>query len=418
MSAPPTSRRRSRQERRAGANGSEASARNRGFMTWTIGAAPPRRSIRRWPSPRCARHSPATASSSSIPGRTALSPAITGPLTRRARTSPPPIWDPWAGRSRRLSAYNARGRTGALRSSPAMAACKCTASRCRPRHATSCRSSTWSSTILRSAMSGCAHANTAGCRRSSPAFPITIGPPSHARSGRKALRCVILRTWRARCKRHWPLAARRSWRSRPTRIVRLRFTTSAPARAPGPITNRRWTMTELDMNPATLPADAQRLYQEMAARRGAKGEAFGGPYLALLNHPELARRIEELGFFLKFDGALPRTVYQFIVLTVARATGAEYEWQDHVAHARAAGLPADVIDAVASGQTAALPQPYALAHTILKKTLAWQIVPDDLQVQAVTQWGKRGLVEIVVLSGFYQMFAAINQGFDIRPRHG
>jgi 4-carboxymuconolactone decarboxylase len=47
--------------------------------------------------------------------------------------------------------------------------------------------------------------------------------------------------------------------------------------------------------------------------------------------------------------------------------------------------------------------------------MSWQIVPDDLQVQAVTQWGKRGLVEIVVLSGFYQMFAAINQGFDIRP---
>jgi 4-carboxymuconolactone decarboxylase len=179
-------------------------------------------------------------------------------------------------------------------------------------------------------------------------------------------------------------------------------------------------MTELDMNPATLPANAQALYQEMVARRRAKGEAFGGPYLALLNHPELARRIEELGFFLKFDGALPRTVYQFIVLTVARTTGADYEWQDHVAHARAAGLPTDVIDAVASGDTAALPQPYALAHAILKKTMAWQIVPDDLQVEAVTQWGKRGLVETVVLSGFYQMFAAINQGFDIRPapRHG
>jgi len=28
--------------------------------------------------------------------------------------------------------------------------------------------------------------------------------------------------------------------------------------------------------------------------------------------------------------------------------------------------------------------------------------------------GKHGLVEIVVLSGFYQMFAAINQGFDIK----
>ncbi len=43
-------------------------------------------------------------------------------------------------------------------------------------------------------------------------------------------------------------------------------------------------MTELDMNPQTLPADAQALYREMAARRSEKGEAFGGPYLALLNH--------------------------------------------------------------------------------------------------------------------------------------
>ena len=43
-------------------------------------------------------------------------------------------------------------------------------------------------------------------------------------------------------------------------------------------------------------------------------------------------------------------------------------------------------------------------------------MPDDLQARAAREWGKRGLVEIVVLSGFYQMFAAINQGFDIK--HG
>jgi 4-carboxymuconolactone decarboxylase len=174
-------------------------------------------------------------------------------------------------------------------------------------------------------------------------------------------------------------------------------------------------MTVLDMNPATLPADARALYDTMAARRKAHGEGFGGPYLALLNHPELARRVEGLGFFLKFEGALPRTIYQFIVLTVARATGAGFEWHDHIEHARAAGLPAEVIDCIGTDRTAALPQPYALAHAILAKTMTWQVVPDDLQAQAVAQWGKRGLVELVVLSGFYQMFAAINQGFDIRP---
>ena len=174
-------------------------------------------------------------------------------------------------------------------------------------------------------------------------------------------------------------------------------------------------MTVLDMNAATLPADARALFETMAARRKSEGEGFGGPYVALLNHPELARRVEELGFFLKFEGTLPRTVYQFVVLTVARSTGAAFEWHDHIAHARAAGLPDDVIDCIGSDRAAALPRPYALVRAILARTMAWQPVPDDLQAQAVAEWGKQGLVEIVVLSGFYQMFAAINQGFDIRP---
>jgi 4-carboxymuconolactone decarboxylase len=176
-------------------------------------------------------------------------------------------------------------------------------------------------------------------------------------------------------------------------------------------------MTVLDMNVATLPPAARALFAQMAARRQSKGEGFGGPYVALLNHPELARRVEELGFFLKFEGALPRTIYQFIVLTIARSTGAAYEWHDHIAHARAAGLPDAVIDGIGSDR-AALPQPYALVHAILGKTTRWQAVPDELQAQAAAQWGKHGLVEIVVLSGFYQMFAAINQGFDIRPPGG
>ncbi|RAI39213.1 carboxymuconolactone decarboxylase family protein [Rhodoplanes roseus] len=172
-------------------------------------------------------------------------------------------------------------------------------------------------------------------------------------------------------------------------------------------------MTVLTMDAAALPPAAKALYDEMAARRNARGEHFGGPYLALLNHPELARRIEALGFFLKFEGVLPRDVYQFVVLTVAKSTGAAFEWQDHVEHARAAGLPEALIDAVGSGDATALPAPYDLVHAVLAKTLTWQEVPDDLQAAIETSFGPEGLVEIVVLSGFYQMFAAINQGFGI-----
>src|ERR1700730_7630690 len=177
-------------------------------------------------------------------------------------------------------------------------------------------------------------------------------------------------------------------------------------------------MTVLAMDPARLPPAGRALFAEMAAKRKARGEGFGGPYIALLNHPELARHVEELGFFLKFEGVLPRPAYQFIVLTVAHATGAAFEWHDHVEHALAAGLPRDVVDAIGAGRTEALPQPFAVLSAVLAKTMAWQPVPDDLQARAAAQWGVEGLVEIVVLSGFYQMFAAINQGFDIRPAAG
>jgi 4-carboxymuconolactone decarboxylase len=176
-------------------------------------------------------------------------------------------------------------------------------------------------------------------------------------------------------------------------------------------------MSVLEMDPSRLSPEAQALFASISAKRKARGEGFGGPYVALLNHPELARRVEELGFYLKFEGALPRPVYQFIVLSVAHATGAAFEWHDHVKHALAAGLPADVVDAVGAGgpQTQ---EPYALLCAILAKTMAWQPVPDDLQASAVAKWGVKGLVEIVVVSGFYQMFAGINQGFDIQPPAG
>ena len=61
-------------------------------------------------------------------------------------------------------------------------------------------------------------------------------------------------------------------------------------------------MTVLQMDPSKLPAAGRALFAAMAAKRKARGEGFGGPYIALLNHPDLARRIEELGFFLEVRG--------------------------------------------------------------------------------------------------------------------
>jgi 4-carboxymuconolactone decarboxylase len=139
-----------------------------------------------------------------------------------------------------------------------------------------------------------------------------------------------------------------------------------------------------------------------------------------MNHPQLCEKIEDLGYFLKFQGSLPREVYQFIVLCVARSTGAAFEWSDHVEHAKAAGVPLSAIDALRRDGLSHgdFPAPFDLVAEALGSTLCWKEVPGALQSQLIERYGVQGLVELVVLSGFYQMFSAINQGFAISAPDG
>lgn len=174
-------------------------------------------------------------------------------------------------------------------------------------------------------------------------------------------------------------------------------------------------MAQLFFDPNKLDANDRSIYEAMVEKRKKQGAPFGGPYAALMNHPELCQKIEALGYYLKFKGHLPRDVYQFVVLAVARETKADFEWKDHLQHALAAGLPLEVIDTIHErgiiNQT--FSEPYQIAAQILSATLIWQNIPQQVQDSAIQKYGMYGFVEIVVLSGFYQMFSAINQGFNI-----
>lgn len=179
-------------------------------------------------------------------------------------------------------------------------------------------------------------------------------------------------------------------------------------------------MARLPFDPSALDAADRALYEGMVARRRGRGAPFGGPYDALMNHPEICRRVEALGFYLKFEGCLPRDVYQFVVLAVAKQTGSAFEWDDHLAHARAAGIPEEVIGLLREGGIAAggFAPPYALVARVLAHTLVWQNLPEPVQEAAIEAFGVKGLVEIVVTSGFYQLISAVNQGFDVDLPHG
>ncbi len=91
-------------------------------------------------------------------------------------------------------------------------------------------------------------------------------------------------------------------------------------------------MAALPDSTGKLTGKAKEIYDEILARRSAQGAKVRGLYIPLMNHPELTQLIERLGYYLKFEGKLPRDAYQFIVsihcqknwsgLRVGRSSGA------------------------------------------------------------------------------------------------
>ena len=107
------------------------------------------------------------------------------------------------------------------------------------------------------------------------------------------------------------------------------------------------------MNPRfhRIPVDQMTpLQREVAAEiaAGPRGDVRG-PFIALLHHPELARRIQGLGEFLRFGATLPQSLIEMAILITARHWTAQHEWYAHERLARKDGLDEHVIAALQRG---------------------------------------------------------------------
>jgi 4-carboxymuconolactone decarboxylase len=164
-----------------------------------------------------------------------------------------------------------------------------------------------------------------------------------------------------------------------------------------------------------LAPEARQVYEKISAKRGA----IRGPYAPLMHHPALALHVGDLGEYLRFNSTLPGDVRELAILITARAVSQPFEWVMHVPIAKRAGLPDDIIERVRTRQDlTGLPAPYAVAARIVQHVLAGESVPQSLADAARSEFGVAGLLELVVLPGFYQMIAGVLFSFDVPVPEG
>ena len=78
---------------------------------------------------------------------------------------------------------------------------------------------------------------------------------------------------------------------------------------------------------AELTPDQREASAELVS--GPRGAVFG-PFVPLLRSPELMRRVQKTGEYLRYHSALPPRLSEFVILIVARWWNQGFEWHIHI----------------------------------------------------------------------------------------
>ena len=157
--------------------------------------------------------------------------------------------------------------------------------------------------------------------------------------------------------------------------------------------------------PDQLTADQQAAVDELVAgRRGA----VIGPFIATLRSPELTRRLQRLGEYLRFNAALPEKLREMAILLVAREWKQGFEWQVHAPIAAAAGVPPETIASIAEGRRpAALDRDEEIVYSVCTELHRTHAVSDATWHAAVAAFGEQGIVDLIAMIGYYTTLAMI-----------
>ena len=149
-------------------------------------------------------------------------------------------------------------------------------------------------------------------------------------------------------------------------------------------------------------------------------ELWGTPpnlYKALGNHPELVAAWAEFSKTLRHDTRTPRALRELVILRGAQVMRSEYEWAQHLAMARAAGVSEAKIKNLASWRTASEFSEQEKAALALAEAVTEGRVSDEVYARAKKHFDDHDYVELALLAAFYAMVGRMidAMGVELEP---
>lgn len=161
-----------------------------------------------------------------------------------------------------------------------------------------------------------------------------------------------------------------------------------------------------------LSSAQKALFDAIASTRGG---VVPTPFHVLAESPELASLTQALGAFCRYRTGLSPQLSELAVLITAAHWGADYEFDVHAPEALKAGIAQPVIDALRNGKTPPLDGDSRLIYEFATTFYATRDVPDRLFADAVSRFGRRRVVELAGVLGYYSALAMLLRIFRVSP---
>ncbi|HLG57424.1 MAG TPA: hypothetical protein VI485_18930 [Vicinamibacterales bacterium] len=166
------------------------------------------------------------------------------------------------------------------------------------------------------------------------------------------------------------------------------------------IGNRFAPLTYQGMTP-----EQKKMFENLISgeRRGA-----AGPFNVLLRSPEMGDLAQQFGASMRFHSSMPRKLNELAIIITARHWTSHYEWYAHRRAAQEAGLSQAIIDAVATGKrpSGMTPEEEAV-YTFCTELLTTKQVSDRTFQTTKEQFGERGIVDLIGVTGYYQLVSML-----------
>ena len=132
-----------------------------------------------------------------------------------------------------------------------------------------------------------------------------------------------------------------------------------------------------------------------------------GPAGIELHDPQLALNSGTVFRYLRFENGLTNKIRELAVLVTAREMDSRFEWAAHETLGLQEGISKETISIIKTrGSTEGLPEIEAIVIQLGREMFSMRLVSSETFAQALKIFGRKGLVNLVVLMAQYSALAA------------